>query len=346
MKLYIRNLRFGLVRRLALGLAILLIASAAFGQKISAISLFESDSIVHVRLITDMKLLVKKKDDEKYQPATIQIIKSRGDTTSYDIEIKSRGETRKKVCTLPPIKLKFPEEDYSYNKLKWVLTCSSNDAYDQILLKEYMAYQFYQILSDKGFRTELLQVEYIDTGREGKSFVRYAFVIENVHSVADRIGGRVYSPNAMNAKVIDEDQLALFNMFQYMIANTDWAIQNQHNLKTITDPSTNSVLIVPYDFDYAGFVDAHYAQVHESLPHDNVRERFNKGFCMSEETCAKYCRIFISKREEILQACRDFKYFDKNTRKDTENYLKDFFVTIENEKSANKIFCVNCKAID
>jgi len=315
----------------------------AYGQKTSAISLFESDSIVHVKLITDMKLLVKKKHDEEYQPATLKIARADGDTATYDIKIKSRGMTRKTVCSLPPIKMKFPKKNFDYNKLKWVITCGNSDSYDQAVLKEYMAYKFYRMLSDNGFKTELLRVEYVDTGRDGKSFVRYAFVIEDAESLADRLGGREYSPKVLNTNVLNEDQLALFNMFQYMIANTDWAIQNRHNLKAFTDPATKSVLIIPYDFDYAGFVDTHYAVVHESMPMDDVSERHNKGYCISEESCKKYCAFFISKREEILQACRDFKYFNKATRKSTEFYLTDFFTVIENEKKAKNIFCKNCK---
>ena len=343
MTLLIQPRRHWLIQRIILVFALFAIAGTVIGQNLPAISLFESDSLVHIRMTTDMKLLVKKKQKEEYQPARIEIVSAAGDTAAYDIKIKSRGETRKKVCTLPPIKVKFSKKDFSSNKLKWVLPCSNNDGDDQSVLKEYMAYQLYQILSDNGFKTELIRVEYIDTGRDGKSFVRYGFVIEDVESVADRIGGREYSPKYLNTNVLDEDQLALFNMFQYMIANTDWAIQNRHNLKAFTDPATKSVLIIPYDFDYAGFVDTHYAVVHESLPMEDVRERYNKGYCISEEMCKKYTSLFISKKEEILEMCRDFAYFNNKTRKSTDFYLKQFFEDIENDKKAGTIFCKNCK---
>ena len=337
-----RNL---LIQWINVVLALFFIAGTTLSQNISAISLFESDSLVHVRMTTDMKLLVKKKHNEEYQPATIEVISATGDIASYDIKIKSRGETRKKVCTLPPIKVKFPKKDFSNNKLKWVLPCGNSDGDDQAVLKEYMAYQLYRLVSDNGFKTELVRVEYIDTGRDGKSFVRYGFVIEDVESVAERIGGREYSPKILNTNVLNEDQLALFNMFQYMIANTDWAIQNRHNLKAFTDPATKSVLIIPYDFDYAGFVDTHYAVVHESLPMEDVRERYNKGYCISEEACAKFTRLFMSKKEEILKLCENFAYFNNKTRKSTEFYLKQFFEDIEDDKRANAIFCKNCKVM-
>jgi len=325
---------------------ILVVSSRAASQEISAISLFESDSIVHVRMITDMKLLVKNKYKEIYQPATIQIFQSDGDTNSYEVEIKSRGNRRKDACNLPPIKVKFPKEDFLYNKLKWVITCNNSDPFDQVLLKEYMAYQIYERYSEKGFGTELLHVDYIDTGRDNKTFTRYAFIIESAESVADRIGGRVYEPKALKKSIINEEQLAQFTMFQYMIANTDWAIKNLHNIEAVTDPATSSVLVLPYDFDYAGFVDAHYAIPNESLPIEKVTERYNKGYCMTEEICEKLRIKFISSRDEVLQTCREFKYFNKKTRKSTELYLKEFFDKMENHKVAKSTFCENCKSTD
>lgn len=337
------NLNASLARRLTLSLVIFFVATTIYGQKVSAISLFESDSIVNVKMITDMKLLIKKKYDEEYQPATIEITNADGSIASYDVKIKSRGNKRKEACNFPPIKVKFPKKDFTYNKLKWVITCNNSDPYDQILLKEYMAYQIYEMYSDIGFQTQLLRVDYVDTGRDGKAFTRYGFVIENADAIAERMGGRVYNPKALNTNVVNKDQMALFTMFQYMIANTDWAYLNLHNLEAVTDPKTNSIMVLPYDFDYSGFVNTTYAVVHESLPMESVTERYNKGFCVSEEACEKYRQLFLSKQDEVLQACRDFKYFDKKTKKETEMYLKEFFDAIDSEKSAKKIFCQNCK---
>jgi hypothetical protein len=161
--------------------------------------------------------------------------------------------------------------------------------------------------------------------------------------VAGRLGGRVYDPIVLKSVVLNKEQLALFTMFQYMIANTDWAINNLHNLEAVTDTTTNSVLVLPYDFDYAGFVNAHYAVVHESLPFEDVTERYNKGKCISEDDCESLRLRFLEKRDEILRECREFKYFDKKTRKSTEMYLKEFFDIMESQKAARKIFCENCK---
>ena len=61
------------------------------------------------------------------------------------------------------------------------------------------------------------------------------------------------------------DRMAIFN---YMIGNTDWSVPNQHNCKVLSDPNSarqNLGLIVPYDFDYCGIVNAPYAIPHEDF---------------------------------------------------------------------------------
>jgi len=51
------------------------------------------------------------------------------------------------------------------------------------------------------------------------------------------------------------------SIFQYMTGNTDWAVPNYHNIKTDGTKERHHLptISVPYDFDYAGFVDAPYA---------------------------------------------------------------------------------------
>lgn len=317
--------------------------SSSSQDKPSAFALFESDSIANVKMITDLKLLVKNTRAEIYQPAIIRIMYSSGDSSSYDVKIKSRGNRRKEVCYYPPIKVKFPKDDFTHNKLKWVLTCKSTDAYDQILLKEYMAYQIFEGMTDRSFGTELMKVDYIDTGRDNKTFTRYAFVIENADAVAERLGGRVYSPRVMAATILEDDQLTLYTMFNYLIANTDWAIKNLHNMESMID-SSDAVLIIPYDFDYSGFVGTSYAEPHlTDVPIGDVLERYNKGYCVSEESCEKYRQLFLANKEEILGGCRDFKYFNKKTKKTAENFLKGFFKIMENQKRTHDIFCKDCR---
>ena len=272
------------------------VAGSIVGQENSVFSLFESDSIVNVRLETDLKVLVKQKHKEEYQPATLSIKGDTGDWDKYEIKVKSRGNRRKEVCYYPPIFVNFPKSVGTFSKVKWVLPCRDSDSYDQILLKEYLCYKLFDMFSDKTFRTALLRVELVDKGRDDKTSTRYAFAIEPIDQVAERMGGREYSPKVMQSRLLNEDQEALFYMFQYMVGNTDWAVANSHNINAVTDTLTKSIIMLPYDYDYSGLVGTTYAVPHESVPIDNVADRYNKGFCISEELAEKYRLMFLEKQ--------------------------------------------------
>ena len=60
----------------------------------------------------------------------------------------------------------------------------------------------------------------------------------------------------IRAEVLIFDVLCLF---EYMISNTDWNVSLLHNIKLIRKKDTKEIIVVPYDFDYSGLVNADYA---------------------------------------------------------------------------------------
>jgi hypothetical protein len=143
----------------------------------SALSLFEAEEIPYAVLETDMRLLIKNKFREEYQPATLKIVQAHGDTTAYAVEIRSRGNMRKEVCYYPPFFIKFEKGAYSHHKLKCVNICRDTDANEIYLLKEFIAYKIYHRLTRKGLDAHLIRVTYTDTEDVSKSMTRYAFVL-------------------------------------------------------------------------------------------------------------------------------------------------------------------------
>lgn len=328
---------------LTFALAFALLSTPLISQEMSAIDLLASDSYKQLVLTTDMKKLVKDKREEEYQPAVLEIMNEGGESITMDIDVRSRGNIRKEACYYPPIRFKFPKEQYEHHKLKLVISCRDSELYDQILLKEYMAYQIFEILSETGFKSELLRIKYIDTGRDGKEFERFAFVLENQDALAGRLGGRVYEPKVLRSRLLGPDQMALFTIFQYMVANTDWAFANRHNMEAITDPSTNTILAVPYDFDYSGFVGTSYAIPNESVPIKSVSERYNKGVCLDTDSAEKMRNHILSKQDEITAMVNDFEYFTDRTRNEVNGFLKPFFDLMSNQKQVQTVFCKNCE---
>ncbi len=324
-------------------LYLLLATLTGYGQS-SAISLFTSDSVIHAILKTDMKSLMKNKFVELDQPATLQIVRGPGDTTSYEVEIKCRGNIRKETCYYPSIRMKFSKQDFSYHKLKWVNVCDGESDED-FLLKEYLAYKMFRILTDKSFETELVWMQYMDSSGKEKSLTSYAFVIQNADELAANFGGRVHEPKILKEEILNSEQLAIFSFFQYMIGNTDWAFGNRHNVEVFTNPETNTVMPVAYDFDYSGFVNTSYATPHQSIPISHVTVRYNKSICMDEELCEKTRQLFLEKKEAILATCRDFELLNIRTRTKAVDFLEAFFKTMEDRKVTHRIFVKDCKPL-
>ena len=338
------NLQWGF--RLASLVFALFFSCNLMAQLPEAFALFESDSIIEARLTTDIKQLVKQKMKEEYQPAVFEIFMPDGDTLRYEIEIKSRGNIRKEVCYYPPIMLKFPKDKFANHKLKWVGACRDSDYYDQVLLREYSAYKMFEQLTDKSFKTHLMRVEHVDTGRDEKSFVRYAFVLENKEALAERLGGRVYEPRLLKESVLNEQQMALFTYFQFMIANTDWHFKNMHNMELIAERKTSSVLAIPYDFDYSGYVNSGYAVVSPDVPITDVRTRHNKGFCLTEEVAEATRQFYLEHQDEMMGALQGITYFSQGARKENTGYMEEFWTMMTSEKRCRQVFAKNCQTLE
>lgn len=321
-------------------------SAGMLAQEPEAFDLFASDSLIHLRITTDMKQLVKDKMDEEYQPAVLEIFQNDGTILKFDVDLRSRGNIRKEQCYYPPVKMKLPGDQFSNNKLKWVISCRNSDLYDQILLKEYLIYKMYEELTDFSFRTHLCMIEYIDTGRSEKSFARYAFVIENEDALANRVGGRVYEPVLLSEKTLQKETMAIFTFFEYMIANTDWHFKNRHNVEVIAHEELRTVLVIPYDFDYSGLVHTAYAVPNESVPVTDVTIRYNKGFCIEEDIAEKTRMLFLDRKDNITEIYSNFPYFDKATAREVDQFLDDFWALMENQKRTQSVFSRGCVPID
>ena len=94
----------------------------------------------------------------------------------------------------------------------------------------------------------------------------------------------------------------------------------------ITEPgSENLGIVVPFDFDYSGFVYASYAVPHESVPVKSVRERYYMGFCRTEQEFSSALKEFSDSKEEFFRIINDFPYLDLRAKKQSVSYLNEFF---------------------
>jgi len=150
----------------------------------------EDDSVINVQLTTDIRDLRNDKTKLAWLPA--HIVMSFSDTLVIDenISIEPRGIYRKANCDLAALMLDFNTNTSpllsNLKKLKLVGGCHDNFSSEVLLLKEYLIYKIYNILSPMSYRVRLLHVTYNDSRQKMKSYTQYAFLIEDMKDVASR----------------------------------------------------------------------------------------------------------------------------------------------------------------
>jgi len=258
------------------------------------------------------------------------------DSINKEIKLRSRGISRNSICNFPPITLNFRKEDLitddqrKIEKIKMVTHCNSGN--EEYLFREYLIYKLYNALTDLSFRVRLVNIDYISTAKSGKVIRTYAFLIEPVNMLTERLNTfEVENPKLSQKNIIPEemDRVSIFN---YMIGNTDWAVPGQHNVKIITDPvQKNSILgiVIPYDFDYSGLVNAHYALPAEPLGLKSVRERRYLGACRSDDQIKESLKQFSEKKSEFYRIINEFQYLSEKERNRMTDYLDEFFYELE-----------------
>ena len=307
--------------------------------------LFSSNEVLAITIKTDMKGLLKMSKEDKYQKANLYV-----DGQKLKIRIRPRGNNRFETCSFPPItlnfkKTEFPDSTYTQlTKLKLVNTCKLQLSYEQFILREYLVYRVFNLLSDYSFKVRLLKIEYIDSEDKMKPIIRYGFVIEDADFLAKRFNGFVLKSKGLADKATNLDQIVLLSLFEYMIGNFDWQVSAQQNLKLIKlfDINEPAPYVIPYDFDYSGLVNASYAIPSEKLGIESVLERLYFGKCYTEDELEKAIAIFLDRKEEIFALYYNFPLLNKASIKHSINYLESFYKIIENEKSWKYQFITKC----
>ncbi len=304
-------------------------------------SLYHTDAMA-VTITTDQKKLIRDKKKENYQPATISYVDQSGQKLDLPIEIKTRGNMRLKTCYYPPLRIKLTDEALEkakfkdYPKLKLVVACKGGDSYEQLLLREYLAYRINNIITEQSFKVQLLMLTMVDS--EGKSSDRtsYAFAIEDQDELAARLGGILYEPKTVSRRSLETDSYDLLALFQYLIGNTDWFVLNQHNTKFVRSEDPPAIIPIAYDFDFAGLVNAPYAVPNEKMPIKSVQDRFFIGDCREETGYGKSIELLKKKKKEIFDLVADFKHKNERSHDYVMKYLTKSFEVIEDDVAWNK----------
>ena len=286
----------------------------------------------------DMKKFYKSKYKDESVPADLTLVLQDSILYTKKIKIKPRGEFRKSHCIFPPIEIKFAKSDTDNifteegNKLKLVTHCKNVSIYEQYVLKEYLCYKMYNLLTDYSFRVRLLEIHYIDKLGKKKPVTKYGFIVESNKSLASRINAYPVKLTGIPLNKTDFDIGNIMAVFQYLIGNPDWVVSALHNVKLykLIDPLKFDPVPVPYDFDYSGMVNTDYAVPDEKLGITSVRQRVYMGYCIPEEDLRKVLDYYIQNKDHfyaLVNNCGLLNNFHKN---EMLIYMNEFFEVIEN----------------
>lgn len=311
--------------------------------------LFDSDEVLNIRLTGNIRELMKDKSDNmQYHPIELSYQSPDGSTVSIPIKVKTRGNFRRTQggCSYMPLMLNFADETTPktslfnhQDKLKLVTPCTG----DKYVVREYLVYKLYNLISPKSFRARLVKVVYDDTEKGKASEPLYGIILEEEKRMAKRNNAVIIEGKMIKPEYTQLDDFLKMSVFQYLIGNTDWSVQYYQNIKLIAKDSISMPSTVPYDFDHAGIVDAPYAKPSESLYLSSTQERRYRGFCIAAmPTFDKTFALFNSLKDEFYNVYTKSALLEPGYVKATVNFLDKFYETINDPKAARAAFTYPC----
>jgi len=291
--------------------------------------------ILKVNLIYNVAEVSADRKSEKDYSGSINFKDKKGELQFWDIKINVRGRFRRINCeAMPPLKITFNKEDLKkagldkYDDYKLVTPCVDNEALSDILiLKEHLAYKYYNILTHVSFRVQLLDINFIDS-KTGIIRKQLGFIIEDLALLRKRIGAtKAKITYGIPKSSLNIEQFKLMSFFQYMIGNTDWNLEQSRNLKAVE--KDGKYLMIPYDFDFSGLVLAPYARINLDEENPQLRGRVYYGFLEDLKDMTDVELRFNKKKRKILRLTKRQDLMEEAYRKDAFNFIKSFYSKIQ-----------------
>jgi hypothetical protein len=342
---------------LALALSLSQIAVRAEGAP--AQPLFENAATLDVRIEAPLTTLMRNRSDTEYLDGTLAYTDASGNEHRLDLKLRARGKYRKQksTCDVPPIRLNFRKEQVmgtefaGQDKLKLVTHCERRGTrYEQFVLKEYLAYKLLNAMTPLSFGARLLHVDYVDRDRGGETETRYSFLIEDDDRLAERIGAeRVKSPQ-LSYEQLDGRYANLVSVFEFLIGNTDFSLvvgaRNDNCCHNTVPFSGNSdgYYVIPYDFDFAGLVNASYAKPNPKLPITRVVQRHYRGLCRHNSHLDETLELFRNNKAVLREMVSSVDGLDDKMRVGALKYIDGFYRVIEDESSVQRYLVRKCLA--
>lgn len=308
--------------------------------------LFKDEKLLKIHLIYSKENMLVNTNDSTYLKSELSYEKEDGILVSIETEIRARGNYRKSNCYYLPLRLKIHKEDshgtifQEDRKLKVVLPCLNSSRSNDDVLKEFLAYKIYQLISPYHFDTKLLSVQLTEE-KKGK---KIDHDLIGIFIQDDKKTASINHGNLIKRHIHPNNQDPMSSarnaMFQFMIGNTDYSITYQHNEKLFY--IDDKIVPIPYDFDMSGLVNASYAVVsainNKTLPITKVTDRLYRGFDRDDEIIEQIRNEFLFYENDIYTLMDQYKNYFKYPKEFTEckSYVESFYKILKDDKKFEK----------
>ena len=311
-------------------------------------SLFIDQKPLKIRLNYSNKNLNKNTNDSTLMKTKLFFIQE-NKNKEIDVLLRARGNFRRKHCYFTPVKIKIKKKDasntiFSDNRtLKLVLPCKNERDKNDNILKEFIAYKIYEIISPFYFKTRRLEINYTDQKRKNqKNFNLIGFFIEDDDKVAKRFEGKIVE-RKISPLAMDDFISVKLSFFNFLIGNTDFSSAHQHNGKLLF--YEKKIIPIPYDFDLTGWVKPKYGLGITNRLGYSFEDRNYIGFKRGKSLYSKVRNHYLSLKEKIFKTVKlyqsEFEY--KNSYNLMMNYLKEFYEILEDDKLYNNFIVSEAK---
>lgn len=301
---------------------------------LSARSIFDmvytgQDEPVAIRLEMPVDSVLAKVTTK--QNAYLRFTDVNGGTQNWDLNVSVRGKFRRQRCEFAPLKLNFGKKDLrkygleDWDKYKLVSTCSSDPLAKNLVLKEYLAYRVYNVLTAQSFRVQRVMITYVDINGNHPDRTEEGFIIEDADEMAARLGGKeVENPLGLPADAFKPEAEVTHALMQYLFSNGDFSMPLARNLKVVEMPD-GQMVPVGYDFDFSGWVGAPYASPTSEIGQQSIYHRIYQGYAQTDDVMRKVADHFRDKRREVMDLIANFQYLPIEEKEVVQRFAARFF---------------------
>lgn len=310
-----------------------LFPTQTFAQSQSIFDAMHYQEILEMTIEADLDSLKNSRRTDDYQKAYLTFKDKDKNVQSWKMKLRTRGKFRRKICAMPPLKMKFKKAELAaagfndFNDMKLVTHCVDNkEEAKNLLMKEYLAYQMYGELTENSYRTQLVRITYKDI-KTGRKFKNWGFLIEDTAQLAARMEAEKCDCWGTNENDFQHGTPELVALFQYMIGNEDYRVDALKNVKTFR--KNGQLIPVPYDFDFSGLVNAPYAVPNVDYDMAAVTDRAYLGSVESLTKLHSTKALFHAKQDDFQQMIAAFKKLNNDEKSVMTAYLNDFFQNMD-----------------